>query len=177
MAFNIKNNPYASNPTAGFSGAMQGASAGAAISPVGAAVGAAAGMVGGGIADALSVRSNLKNLNTGVNAMELDEQGRPIYQIDDVRRAQGELQQLQEAQKFNNLSLLGIASPFGTSPIVGQLLNRRRRGKKIDELKQNIEGGVNRFNRANMDYAQNQLAKEQYFNQLNDPNRLYNLYR
>jgi hypothetical protein len=184
MPFNIKNNPYASSPANSLQGGVSGASLGNQIAPggIGAAVGAGVGLIAGGIQDRRNVRNQLNELQTGVNAMTTDPTGRPIYQVSDLQRAEGDLSQLHEAQGVRQRNK-NIAVGMATSPVggiiaaVGERKNRKLRGRKINELQQGIQSAQDQFNQANLSYSQNQLAQEQYYNQLNDPNRLYNLYR
>lgn len=164
-------------------------------------IGAGAAALGGIAEMGLSAKAmgdEAKGIPTLAPQMQLDNQGRPMYNLSQFAnetssiRPQGATggEVLGGAAKGVGIGLNpalmaatgGLSAPIGALVGAGAAALGGKRRKRImtDKKRKATESLSSRqqeFNQANIGHSQNQLAQEQYYNQLNDPSRLYNLYR
>jgi hypothetical protein len=154
---------WTADPWASARGAYQGASAGSAAGPVGALAGGIAGALGASIQQPFRVNKNIRNVNTSFNNLAYDAYGRPVYQGGEaVAKAMNDIAGLNKTMAWDSMNITGS--------------RRRARNKKKQVLK-NVETAQNNYNTAESDYRGQMNAREDYFDNMNMNNRMYNIYR
>lgn len=158
---------------AGLKGAGSGAAAGSAAGPWGALIGAIGGTLAGSIGTVSGVNKNVKALNTTVNGVSYDQDGKPVYQGQDILNASTNSDALTH----------GIHQNYNTSDITGTrwigeaIYNTRKTmRRKRAELDRNRVAAQNKYNAAQTSSNQQYIAQQDYQNSLNNNNRMYNLY-
>jgi len=151
---------------AGFKGSGEGLMKGGVI-------GAIVGGVTAQIGQFRNVNENLRNLDTGVNGTNFDAYGRPTYNGQAFGEANEKSAALGKGIRKLNKTHLDPA----TNLISSFSGTRRKMKRKQAELLKNIAAAKQDYNRSDVDFRNSQAAMDTYYKNLNNSNRMNNLYR
>lgn len=167
---------YTIDGYAGIKGAASGLSGGGWL-------GAVTGGIGGYLGNYSQVNKNLKKLDTSVDGMATDQEGNVRYQGREFMQADDNIAALQKGIKSSDGNMDNFNEVAGTvlGPGAGPLLDtifgtNKKQWKKKYQLEYSRDMAERNFNAASQDATNRRLSKEQYLQQTNNYNKLYNLY-
>jgi hypothetical protein len=149
---------------AGFKGSGQGLASGGVI---GAIVGGATAQIG----QFSNVNKAIKNLDTTVEGLQYDANGRPVYGGESINAAQENISALEKGED----SLKGGIDP-ATKAFAWAFGTKKKLRKAQSKLRKGVEKSQNNFNQASREFQSQQNQSEDYLQRMNN-NRLYSLYQ
>jgi hypothetical protein len=158
---------FSVDKNAGFKGSFKGLSQGGVV-------GAIAGGVMGQVSEFRGVNKKLDALQTGIEGVSYDENGRAVYNGSAVNEAYNTLDQL---KKGEDSMKFGKGLDPATWAFGGIMGTRRRIRNRRRQLQQSVDKAQSEFNRADANTRSQMNSIEDYYQRMDPQARLYNIYK